>query len=213
MSTLSYERVYALAAGAGLSRDKAIIATAIAAAESGLNPNARGDVSLQDAKWGPSIGLWQIRSLKAETGKGSTRDGQLLYEPTFNARSMASVSAKGSNFSPWSVYKSGAYKKHLPAAQKAAGAPSVQGIGGTTSSSTTAPGAATSLDAPQVRPAAWGDNPLDVIGSAGDATADAVATAVGGKLLDVARATIPYGLALTLGASLILLGAWKTTKP
>lgn len=210
MTALSHERVYALAAGAGLPRDKAIIATAIAAAESGLDPHARGDVGIQDAKWGPSIGLWQIRSLKAETGKGTTRDAQLLYEPTFNARAMASVSSKGSNFSPWSVYKSGAYKTHLPAAQKAAGAPSVQGIGGTPASS---PGTATSVSAPQVRPAEWNDNPLDVIGSAGGATADAVATAVGGKMLDVARATIPYGLALMLGASLILLGAWKTTKP
>jgi hypothetical protein len=79
-------------------------AIAIAMAESGGDPNAVGDKTLTNATWGASYGLWQIRSLKAETGKGSIRDGTRLADPTFNAKSMVSISRQGVDWGPWSTW-------------------------------------------------------------------------------------------------------------
>ncbi len=79
-------------------------AVAIAMAESGGNPNATGDVSLQNATWGPSLGLWQIRSLKAKSGSGDVRDATKLKDPAFNAKAMASISNGGKNWGPWTTW-------------------------------------------------------------------------------------------------------------
>lgn len=98
------EQIGAYAWAAGLRRpDKLATAIAVSIAESGGDPSKVGDLSLQDAKWGPSIGLWQIRSLKAENGKGTVRDGSKLKDPLFNAKSMVSISGSGSNWDAWSV--------------------------------------------------------------------------------------------------------------
>ncbi len=111
--------VYALATAAGLDHDSAVIATAIAWAESDLRPDAVGDIDLQDNTWGPSVGLFQIRSLHAHTGTGKDRDAERLGEPAFNARSMASISKGGTDWTPWSVWKNGAYRTHLDAVRSA----------------------------------------------------------------------------------------------
>lgn len=121
MPTLTYAQVYALARSTGLSSDQAITATAIAAAESGLNPDAVGDTSLTNATWGPSVSLWQVRTLKADTGTGRNRDINLVRGAAANARAMFEISSGGRNWSPWSTYNSGSYKKFLPQAQAAAG--------------------------------------------------------------------------------------------
>lgn len=113
MATLTPAQVYALAREAGLDAPKAVVATAIAMAESGLRTDAVGDVGLQDARWGPSIGLWQVRSAKAETGQGTSRDATRLTDPRFNARAMVEISGAGGNWRPWSVYKSGSYRTNL----------------------------------------------------------------------------------------------------
>jgi hypothetical protein len=113
VSTLTPAQVYSLARDAGLDSATAVIAMAIAVSESGLRTDATGDVGLQNATWGPSVGLWQIRSLKAESGTGSPRDATRLTEPAFNAASMASISGAGKSFTPWSTYTSGAYRKNL----------------------------------------------------------------------------------------------------
>lgn len=113
MTQLTGAQVYELAKKAGLSPTLAGVATAIAKGESGWRTDAVGDVGIQDSKWGPSVGLWQIRSLKAEYGTGGTRDASRLTDPAFNAASMATVSGLGANFKPWTVYTSGAYKKYL----------------------------------------------------------------------------------------------------
>jgi hypothetical protein len=110
--------VYALATGAGLDPEAAIIATAIAWAESGLDPQAIGDLDLEDGKWGPSCGLWQIRSLRADTGTGRPRDRERLLDPVFNAAAMATISG-GTNWSPWSVWKNGRYLAHIDAVRAA----------------------------------------------------------------------------------------------
>ncbi|MCA1572464.1 MAG: hypothetical protein LC798_19625, partial [Chloroflexi bacterium] len=111
--------VYRLAVGAGLGHEASITATAIAWAESGLNPTAVGDSALVDDTWGPSYGLWQVRSLHEHHGTGKERDGVRLPEPAFNARSMASISRYGANWTPWSVFKNGKYRQHLDAVKAA----------------------------------------------------------------------------------------------
>lgn len=113
MPTLTPATVYSLARSTGLDPAKAGIATAIAMAESGLRTDAMGDTGIQTSVWGPSVGLWQVRSLKADRGTGRTRDASRLTDPAFNARAMYEISAGGTNWRPWSVFTSGKYRDYL----------------------------------------------------------------------------------------------------
>jgi murein DD-endopeptidase MepM/ murein hydrolase activator NlpD len=122
MATLTGPQVAAYARAAGFSGEALVIALAIAKGESGWRTDAVGDVLLQTAEWGPSIGLWQIRSRKAETGTGGTRDANRLTDPAHNARSAYTLSAGGRSWTPWTVYNTGAYRSHLAAARAAVGA-------------------------------------------------------------------------------------------
>lgn len=115
MADLTPQAVYDLAVARGATHDQAVTATAIAMAESNLNPDAEGDTTLEDAEWGPSLGLWQIRSLKAESGTGGVRDASQLTDPAHNADSAKAISDGWVNFTPWSTYTSGAYRPHLEA--------------------------------------------------------------------------------------------------
>src|SRR6478735_259984 len=109
---------FALAKSAGFDDKNAEIAAAIAMTEALTFTDGKqysdfdmvGDLSLQDEKWGPSYGGWQVRSLKAESGTGSHRDGTRLPEPTFNAMAAYWVwKNAGGKFTPWSTFTSGAY--------------------------------------------------------------------------------------------------------
>ncbi len=119
MPPMSPSAVYGLAVGAGLDHEGAIIATAVSWAESGLNPDAEGDDDLTDETWGRSVGLWQVRSLRAQSGTGGPRDAVALLDPAHNARAMAVISAIGEDFTPWTDYRSGKYRAHLDAVRAA----------------------------------------------------------------------------------------------
>lgn len=122
--TLSTEQLVAIAKQAGFNEKNAVIAAAVAKGESG------GDSSTDTVKSGLdpqmkneySIGLWQINWLAHKDGTlkkmGVTNPDQ-LRDPLTNAKAAYLISG-GSNFSPWSVYKSGKYKSFLPEAEKAA---------------------------------------------------------------------------------------------
>lgn len=122
MARLTMAQTYALARQAGFDPAAAVIMAAIAAGESGLNPDAVGDVRLQDAKWGPSVGLTQVRTLKAQTGTGELRDITRLRDPLANLVAAYEISSHGRDFTPWSVYTSGKYRQFLGQAQQSAGA-------------------------------------------------------------------------------------------
>ena len=114
MATLSPSQIYTLLLQGGFSPDKARLMTAIAQAESARNPGAIGDVALENRTWGPSVGLFQVRTLKAETGTGSDRDIQrLLNNPAEQVKAALKISNDGANLRPWSTYTSGAYLKFL----------------------------------------------------------------------------------------------------
>lgn len=105
---------------AGFRGTGLITAIAIAIAESDLDPLAVGDVSLQTDKWGPSIGLFQIRSLKpAYLYMEPVRDATKLTDAAYNARAAFIISKKGTNFGPWSTFTQNIYTQHIAAASEA----------------------------------------------------------------------------------------------
>ncbi len=104
---------------AGFTGAALVTALAIAGAESSFNPKALGDVTLQSEKWGPSVGLWQIRSLRnynLYSGADALRDAVRLTDPYFNAKAAFAISKGGKDFSPWSTYTNGAFTKFTVAA-------------------------------------------------------------------------------------------------
>ena len=131
MATLTASQVYTLLLQGGFPPEQARLMTAIAQAESSRNPGAIGDVALQNGTWGPSVGLFQIRTLKSETGTGSDRDIQrLLNNPAQQVRAAMKISNGGSNLRPWSTYTNGAYLKFLDEPLQAGAAlPSGSGAG------------------------------------------------------------------------------------
>jgi hypothetical protein len=76
-------------------------AVRIAECESGLRPAAEGDRDRQNRTWGPSVGLWQIRSRRGAWGTGSVRDANRLKDPAFNARAAFVLSEGGRDWSKW----------------------------------------------------------------------------------------------------------------
>lgn len=99
---------------AGFKGEALKIARAIAQAESGLNPRAYNPNAGTGDK---SYGLFQINMLgamgparRAQYGLKSNED---LFDPLTNAKVAFRMSGGGTNWSPWSTYKSGVYKKHL----------------------------------------------------------------------------------------------------
>ena len=97
---LSETEVGRLAVGAGITDTGRVRwAIAYAMAASGGRPDAVSSVpSIINSEWDSRIGIWQIRSKKAEQGKGSTRDRNKLLDPASNARAMAEITAGGTNW-------------------------------------------------------------------------------------------------------------------
>jgi murein DD-endopeptidase MepM/ murein hydrolase activator NlpD len=147
MPVITMDAVVDLAYGAGFRGESLAMAGAVARAESSLNTEARGDVGLQTEKWGPSVGLWQIRTLKAERGKGTDRDELALADPGRQARAAYNISGGGNNWRPWSVFTSGAFRRFLDEARTAAGVRTDRGGSGSTASAPSAkPTASRSAD-------------------------------------------------------------------
>ena len=123
MADLSYQQLAQYAYNAGFRGDSLSTATAIAMAESSGDPTRLGDVSLENATYGPSVGLWQIRSVNPGYGNATEqvqRNAQTNLDPATNAQDAYAIAKQGTDFQPWSTYTSGAYEKYLPQAQTAA---------------------------------------------------------------------------------------------
>ena len=97
-------------------------AFAVALAESGGRAGARGDVDLQNKTYGPSLGLFQIRSYKDPKkwgDSGQWRDGKRLTDPSFNVKAAWNISNQGQNWKAWSAYKNGSFSQFLDDAETA----------------------------------------------------------------------------------------------
>jgi lysozyme-like protein len=179
----SPSQIYADLRVAGYSAAAAVVQTAIAEAESGGDDTARGDLGIQTGTWGPSFGLYQIRTLKADTGRGGDRDIAWLAQSDANqAKAAYDISQHGANFSPWTTYTRGTYTKFLPDARAAAGA---------APRSSTTPTATPAQVGPDWAPWNWGST-LDA------ATANARSTALVGLFVVLGLALLGLGLTRAL---------------
>lgn len=88
------------------------IALGVAWAESLGFEDAVGDTTLVDAKWGPSTGLFQVRSLREPLEFAAVdrwRYSWTLRHRCGNAEAALAISRGGTDWTPWSTFNSGAY--------------------------------------------------------------------------------------------------------
>jgi hypothetical protein len=122
---ISAASIAAFALAAGFTDGDLSIAVAIALAESGGDPNAKGDQALAPAN-GPSYGLWQINiGSKAHPEYASKN----LFDPATNAGAAFAIYSAASGFHPWStftgwtdgqgVYHSATYSSYMTQAEAA----------------------------------------------------------------------------------------------
>jgi Lysozyme like domain len=116
-SVQSPSQLVTLALNAGFPGTDANIAAAIALAESGGDPSALGDYTLDgeivssntSGAVPTSIGLWQIH-YTAHPEFDATK----LTDATYNASAAYSVYAnRGGSFQDWTTYNTGAYMKFI----------------------------------------------------------------------------------------------------
>jgi hypothetical protein len=147
MTRLSADQIAEYAHQAGFRGEALTIAVAVALAESGGRTDARGDTKITDETFGPSIGLWQIRSQWRDEGTGGQRDEKANRDPATNARHAYQISRHGTYWHPWATYLSGAYRAYLAAAQAAARHASQHPTGDASRPETPQPEAATTRHA------------------------------------------------------------------
>jgi hypothetical protein len=117
VAKLAQSQVTSALLNAGLSTNSADILTGIGGAESGWDDSVEGDINLENATYGPSYGVFQIRTVKADTGTGSVRDIDWLAQSFANqVQAAISISGGGVNFRPWTTYTDGAYLNFEPGA-------------------------------------------------------------------------------------------------
>jgi hypothetical protein len=175
------EDIYAACIAAGFTASAATTMTAVSQAEDDTGDDTRiGDVALEDGYWGPSVGVFQVRTVKSQTGTGQDRDvsaltGDLLAQ----ARAAYDISGGGEDFTPWTTYTAGKYQLFLGTAQAAAGK-----LGSLT------------VDAAK-----------DMIGAAGSTIAGTLKSLVEPVVGNVRNLTFE-GLAVVLGLALVGMGVY-----
>lgn len=237
MSRVTPAQAYRLLRAAGLGRAAATTLTAIAGAESGYNPDAIGDVSLQDGTWGPSVGIWQVRTLKAQTGTGGVRDiAALRGNPQAQARAAAAI-WRSSGPRAWSAYTNGSYRRFSGAAGAAAKSKHVRaprprstsGAGAGAAAAAVATPAGFGLPSipglgPSLGPLAWAGalpfqlGPMlgDAAGAAAGAAGDTVGKGIAFALGSMWELVQPFALTTLFavgGIGLILVGTSVLTRP
>jgi hypothetical protein len=78
--------------------------------------DAVGDISLISTKWGCSVGLPQIRTLRNPYIWGPLdrwRDAAKLKDPAFQAAAAWALSKQGTDFTDWSVFNNETYLERL----------------------------------------------------------------------------------------------------
>ncbi|MCK2238638.1 MULTISPECIES: hypothetical protein [unclassified Crossiella] len=124
MPRLTDQEIAQHAWDAGFRGDNLNTAVAVALAESRGRTDALGDISLQNNTWGPSVGLWQIRSLNPGHGTAlerTQRDQTANLDPATNAANAFAISDSGASFRAWSTFTNGDYRQFLDRARTASG--------------------------------------------------------------------------------------------
>jgi len=115
--SISIQKLVSLAKQAGFNDKDAATMAAIAMAESGGNSKAHNKVPPDN-----SYGLWQINMIGAlgpeRRKEYGIESNDQLFDPATNARAAKKV-YQSQGFGAWTVYKTGAYKNYLKAAQQA----------------------------------------------------------------------------------------------
>lgn len=207
MATLSAVDIGKHAYAAGFTeREDLREAIAYALAASNGKTDAKAAVpSVINAEWDSRIGLWQIRSRKAEQGKGTQRDRNKLLDPLSNAVAIYAITNGGRN---WDELSAVAGRRYLayPFANVAAN----EVISGKGNWATDAIGGAN--DAARGADGSVTDKAADAVGAAGDALSD-IATAVratAGWFGD-RNNTIRIGKGL-IGAALVIGAVYVVTQ-
>jgi hypothetical protein len=118
---LSDQEIAQLAAGAGFTGPDLETAIAVALAESRGDSDAIGDVALQNEVFGPSVGLWQIRSVNPGHGSWfdqAHRNEQANLDPATNAANAYAIQQRY-GWGQWSTYTGGQYRNFLDRARTA----------------------------------------------------------------------------------------------
>jgi Lysozyme like domain len=97
---ISIDRLRLLAQAAGFPDPS--LAAAIAMAESSGNEHAVGDS-------GQSFGLWQVHH-----PSHPEFEPPLLLTAWYAAQAALRISKSGTNWQPWTTFRTGAYKQYLP---------------------------------------------------------------------------------------------------
>lgn len=116
MAKYTRDQIIELLRAAGIPEADIPTMVGIALAESNGNTNAQGDQKLANDKWGNSVGLFQIRSLRDPSkykGVDSLRDAAKLEDPVFNAKAAWAISKQGKDFTPWTTFNEGTYQKYM----------------------------------------------------------------------------------------------------
>ncbi len=103
----------------GARDQKLITLAAISDPESGRRLDAKGDTTIATGPWSYSSGIFQIRGLKAETGKGTTRDVVRNHTLLGGAQSASelwdqSVARGKPGGQPWTAFLLGHERGHIP---------------------------------------------------------------------------------------------------
>lgn len=112
---LTPAQVLDLARRAGWRGRDARTAAAVALAESHGRPCAVGDVHLRTSKWGPSVCLWQVRSLNAQRGAGGVRDELANLADVETCARNAHTVWRQSGWRAWSTWLHGSHRRWLAA--------------------------------------------------------------------------------------------------
>jgi hypothetical protein len=116
MAKYTRDQIIELLRSAGVPEADIPTMVGIALAESNGNTDAQGDQKLANDKWGNSVGLFQIRSLRDPSkykGVDSLRDAAKLEDPVFNAKAAWAISKQGKDFTPWTTFNEGTYQKYM----------------------------------------------------------------------------------------------------
>lgn len=201
------QQAFAALRRAGASVADATLLTAIGGAESRWNEHAIGDVNLENGQWGPSVGVWQIRTLIAETGKGSPRDINYL-RTGLDAQAKAALAVLSSQgLSAWSAYTDGDYAGYLATANKAA----TRAQAGARAPAPTSESGRAGIDpGPGAVPAGIAlPNPLGLLGDAAGAAGGAVGGAIWGSVWPF----LLKGMFAVGGMALVVVGLNIAAKP